>query len=118
MPPLFKTSAKLPIMKTIDPSKYTAHTHSGKFEGETAATEYFYEQMLDGDGETVFGSVEYEDESAVTAELFHINADEAEAFNLPIGHWFLLREDSQGFAYGSTHATREQAEQKFQTWIG
>ena len=31
-------------------SKYTAHQHPGKFEGESAATEYFYEQMLNGDG--------------------------------------------------------------------
>lgn len=101
----------------IDPTKYTAHLHPGKFEGESAATEYFYEQMCNGDSETVFGSAEYEDESAITAEVFRINAEEAEAFDLPIGHWFLLREDSQGFAYGSSHPTREQAEQKFQSWI-
>ena len=108
-------------MKTIDPTKYTAHQHLGKFEGETAATEYFHEQMLNGDGETVFAdqvcdeSLDYE--PIDSAQFFHINADEAEAFNLPIGHWFLLREDSQGFAYGTTHATRAEAEQKFQSWI-
>jgi hypothetical protein len=101
---------------SINASQYTAHQQPGKFEGESAATEYFYEQMLNGDGETVFPDIDG-DICANSAELFHINADESEAFNLPIGHWFLLREDSQGFAYGTTHATRAEAEQKFQSWI-
>jgi hypothetical protein len=109
-------------MKTIDPFKYTAHQHPGKFEGESAATEYFYELMLDGDGETIYGdsgddTADEPYQETDCAELFRINADEAEAFDLPIGHWFLLREDSQGFVYGTTHATREQAEQKFQSWV-
>ena len=99
---------------SINPANYIAHLHPGKFEGETAATEYFHEQMLNGDGETVYGSEDLED--APVAEIFHINADEAEAFDLTIGHWFLLHEDSQGFAYGSEHPTRESAEHKFNEW--
>lgn len=100
----------------IDPTKYTAHQHPGKFEGESAATEYYYEQMLNNDGETIYGSVDYED--APSAELFHINAEEAEAFDLPIGHWFLLVEDSQGFVMGSSYESRQAAEEKFRTWLG
>jgi hypothetical protein len=107
---------------SINASKYTAHTHLGKFEGETAATEYFYEQSLIGNGETLFAPTldESQDEyweTGNSGEVFHINTDEAEAFNLLIGHWFLLREDSQGFVYGTTHATRVEAEKKFQDWI-
>lgn len=104
---------------TINASKYTAHLHPGKFEGETAATEYFYEQMLNGDGETICadnGDEGHDYEFIASAELFHINAEEAEAFNLTIGHWFLLREDSQGFAYGSEHPSRQAAEHKFNEW--
>jgi hypothetical protein len=102
----------------IDPTKYTAHQHPGKFEGETAATEYYYELSLDSDGETIYGTVDYEDESAQIAELFHINAEEAEAFDLPIGHWFLLVEDSQGFVTGSCHKSRQAAEKAFAAWLG
>lgn len=94
---------------TINPSKYTAHLHPGKFEGETAATEYFHEQMLNGDGE-IFDPITVADgpddftcEDSPIGTLFQINAEEAAAFNLTIGHWFLLREDTQGFAYGSEH---------------
>lgn len=108
----------------IDASKYTAHTRPGKFEGEMAATEYFYEQMCNGDGETVYAPSEDSDDIDDGAdgwpcgELFRIDADESEAFGLPIGAWFLLREDSQGFAYGTHHETRELAEQYFRHWLG
>lgn len=108
---------------SIDTSKYTAHQQPGKFEGEDAATEYFYDQMCNGDGETIWpATIGDADDSGMndepSAELFRIDAEEAEAFGLPIGHWFLLREDSQGFAIGSVHATREAAEQRFADWVG
>jgi hypothetical protein len=107
----------------IDPTKYTAHELPGKFEGETAATEYFYEQSLKGDGETLFAThldEEQDDywETGNSAELFHIDAEESEAFNLPIGHWFLLVEDSQGFVMGSCHESQEGAEKEFRAWLG
>jgi hypothetical protein len=102
----------------IDPTKYTAHQHPGKFECQHPATEYFWEQLMNGDGETIFGSVEYEDEQAQTAHIFHINAEESEAFDLPISHWYMIAEDSQGFVVGSVHETREQAEQSFRKWLG
>jgi hypothetical protein len=104
----------------IDPTKYTAHQHPGKFEGETAATEYYYELMLDGDGEGIYAPAASEDEDAYSnsATLFDINAEEAEAFDLPIGHWFMLREGSQGFVMGSSHESREAAEKAFAAWLG
>lgn len=101
----------------IDISKYTAHLHPGKFEGEIAATEYFYEQMCNGDGER-FSLDVYGMDDEPSAELFKIDAKESEAFSLPLHSWFLLREDSQGFALGSVHPTREDAEAKFKSWIG
>lgn len=103
---------------TIDASKYTAHTSPGKFEGESAATEYFYEQMLNGDGETIYADGDPSADSSLAAEVFQIDADEADAFDLPVGHWFLLREDSNGFSYGSAHKTREAAERTFNKWVG
>jgi hypothetical protein len=103
-------------MNIINPNKYVRHLNAGKFEGETAATEYFYELMLEGDGETVIIGEEHEPPDS--AELFQINAEESEAFNLPIGHWFLLKEDNQGFVMGSTYKSREAAERAFRTWLG
>lgn len=104
----------------INPNDYTAHKSPGKFEGESAATEYFYEQMMNGDGETIFASCEESDEDTDSecAELFQISVEESEAFGLALGSWFLLREDSQGFVMGSVHDTREAAEQKFRDWLG
>jgi hypothetical protein len=105
----------------IDPTKYTAHQHPGKFEGESPATEYFYELMLNSEGETLFadsGEDYRNEQDDACAELFHINAEEAEAFDLPIGHWFLLCQDSQGFVMGSSHESREAAEKAFAAWLG
>jgi hypothetical protein len=106
-------------MNIINTSKYTKHLSPGKFEGESPATEYFYEQMLNGDGETLWIETgESDDFDSPCADLFHINADESEAFNLPIGFWFMLRYDSQGFVYGSSHASREEVEKAFHSWLG
>jgi hypothetical protein len=57
-------------------------------------------------------------EDLPNAELFMIQGDEPEAFDLPRGSWFMLREDSQGFIYGSVHTTRGDAEAKFKSWLG
>lgn len=101
----------------IDVSRYTAHTGPGRFEGETAATEYYHERMLDGDGETLYADGDVVD-CETSADLFQIDGDEAHAFRLVAGQWFLLRVDGQGFAYGTVHATREAAERRFYQWAG
>jgi hypothetical protein len=114
------------IMTTsINPANYTAHLHPGKFEGETAATEYFHEQMLNGDGEAIFAEIPVADgpddftyDEDAQADIFFIDADESEAFGLPIGACFMIREDSQGFVYGSVHANRDEAQAKFNSWLG
>lgn len=110
----------------IDASKYDACRRPGKFECQSPATEYFYEQMCNGDGETIYAAVapdgdnadedDYGDEPS--AELFQIDVAESEAFGIPHGQWFMLCEDSQGFALGSVHATREAAEKAFTNWTG
>lgn len=104
----------------IEASKYVAHLSPGKFEAEPPATEYFYEQMMNGDGEAIFppGEDDADSEPGYCATLFHISAEEEAAFALTCGHWFLLREDSQGFAIGTEHATRAEAEQRFNDWAG
>jgi hypothetical protein len=107
----------------IDVTKYTRNQSPGKFEGEPAETEYFYEQMMNGDGETIYASNDSDSEDEYgsdtpCAELFQIDAYESEAFDLPIGRWFLLVEDSQGFVFGSVHETRDKAESAFNKWAG
>jgi len=101
----------------IDVSKYTAHLHPGKFEGETPATEYYYELMLDGDGET-YTPNGADDAEMPSAELFHVDAAEAEIFDLPIGAWFLLWENGDGFVFGRVFNERWSAELFFNEWCG
>jgi hypothetical protein len=105
---------------TIDASEYVAHKSPGKFEGESPATEYFYEQMLNGDGEAIFpyGEDDIDSDAGYCATLFQVSAEEADAFGLECGSWFLLREDSQGFAIGTEHETRDEAEHRFNEWAG
>lgn len=111
---------------SINPNDYTTHKRPGKFEGEGPEAEYFYEQMLNGDGERIYAysgdddqtEQDFQDTEGASAELFQVSADESEAFDLPIGHWVLLREDSAGFVFCTTHETREAAEQKFRQWLG
>lgn len=81
----------------------------GKFEGETAATPYYYELVMNGDGETWMYCDDM-DEGVIGADLFEVSADEEELFGLPIGSWVAIREDSQGFAYLHTAATRTELE--------
>jgi hypothetical protein len=78
----------------------------------TKASEYFWDQI--GTGERIYGEISNEDwYDTNTAEIFPINAEEAEAFHLTLGAWFMIHEDSNGFVYGSEHATREAAETYF-----
>lgn len=104
----------------IDTTQLTAHTHPGKFEGESPATEYFFNAMLDGDGETIYPSdiEDTDDEDDRYATVFHVDADEAEAFELPAGSVYMIREDSQGFALGSSHPNMGSAQRKLDAWYG
>lgn len=98
----------------INPANYIAYKRPGKFEGEQPATEFYYSQWLNGDGEAIF--TESGDEET-EGTLFYITAEEAEAFNLPIGHTFLLWEDNQGFAFGEVYPTSSEATASFHSKI-
>jgi hypothetical protein len=109
----------------IDSSKYTAHKHPGKFECTAPWVEYFYERMMEGDGELLCAypecDTEQEAEQAeahTTADLFQVNAEESEAFGLDIGSWVWIAEDSQGFAIGHNGCCRKDAEKSFTDWAG
>ncbi len=93
----------------IDITQYTAHLSPGKFEGEPAASEYFYDRMLDGVGETLYS----EDSEGA---LFKILDEEAKVFDLYVDGWFLLLETDNGFVYGMNYQTREDAINAFLTW--
>jgi len=104
----------------IDANKYTAHKSPGKFEGESPATEYFFAAMMDGDGENIYPSdiEDTDEEDARYATVFHVDAEEAEAFDLPMSSVFMLREDSQGFVFGSSHADTDAAQSRLDSWYG
>ena len=50
--------------------------------------------------------------------FLRVQSDESEAFGLNHGDIFMIREDSQGFVYGSVHSSRDEAEDKFRNWLG
>ena len=89
----------------------------GKFEGEPIETLFYFEQMLDGDGEWVGRWVdpddETDDEPMFSADLFEVNVEEGEAFNLEHGSYQVLWTDSQGFTMSRNFSTRAAVE----TWI-
>lgn len=100
---------------TINVADYEATVSGpGKFEGEAPWVPYFYELVMDGYGEAIYP--DYDTESGVWGDLFRVSSEEAEAFGLTIGHWVLLRNDSQGFCYGTEHATLEEAEAEYTAW--
>ena len=97
--------------QTINPAQYTAHKSPGKFEGESPATEYFYEQMLCGVDEIITNDCDE------VASLFQIETEEAEAFHLPAESYFLLWTDSNGFVYGEVYRTHSFAVRAFNSKI-
>jgi len=106
-------------MPEIDVAKFKRRVKGpGKFEGEKPATAYFYDLWLDGDGEAYFPYADEDLDDEPEATLFQIDADEADAFGLEVGHWYIIWEDGTGFAYGFCFETREEAEEKFDDWLG
>ena len=97
----------------IDPTHYDT-SGPGKFEAEPPETKYFYEQMLNGDGEELY----HPDNEDYMATVFHITSEESDAFGLADSRIFMLREDTQGFVYGTTHPNLEHAERTFHKWLG
>ncbi len=102
---------------TIDVRQYQS-TGPGKFEAEPPHTQYYWEQVMDGDGETIASDIDGSSEFAQFADLFQADAEESEAFGLNIGDWVIVWEDSSGFAYSRVASTREAAEVQWRAWLG
>ena len=68
----------------------------GKFELEHVWVPYYWDLVLDGEGED-----ELDENGEVLATEFVVDSDEAEAFGLECGATVEVSEDSQGFVIGS-----------------
>ena len=91
----------------------------GRFQGEPVYSPYFHTLAMDGGGEMEFAEGEGNDiESDIQFESFRVNADEEEAFGLPIGSHVLIWNDSQGFAYAKQFATRSEMPAFIRTYLG
>jgi hypothetical protein len=95
----------------------------GKFEGCLTYVPYFYDLMLEGQGEDwspEWENHEDEDEFYPTYmfSFFTVDAEDEERFEVGIGRTVMIWEDSQGFAYGLDFATREEAEAHARNWLG
>ena len=68
----------------------------GKFELERVWVPYYWDLVLDGEGED-----ELDENGEVLATEFVVDSDEAEAFGLECGATVEVFADSQGFVIGS-----------------
>jgi|TARA_R110001599_G_C11895760_1_gene625688 hypothetical protein len=103
----------------VDLAKYTAHKTHGKFEGETSATEYFWELVMNGDGD-VWSPDMTEDDDGTLFSAFSVDADEANAWpdEFKIGDTVIIWECPQGFVTMCAYRTREAAEEHVNSWLG
>ncbi len=93
---------------TIQEAKETYENRPGKFEGESAATLYFYNLMMDGEGESCIDHANKcecepvgeccECEWEYPCTFFKADCEEIEEFGLESDAVHLY-EDSQGFVY-------------------
>jgi hypothetical protein len=86
----------------------------GQFEGQQWWAPYYWDCVMEGDGETLCG----DQEECTTAELFTVDADESEAFGIDCGATVMVRQDSQGFVLCTVHASHDEAEKIYRSWIG
>ncbi len=83
---------------SIDIKKYRQEvSRPGKFEGEQPYAPYYYDAM--GNGEVHYVGGDEDGEGATEYEVFQVDADESEAFDLPLHAYVVTWEDSQGFFY-------------------
>ena len=84
----------------------TVENGFGKFEGETGLTNWYWQCVLNGDGED-FGPVW----DGIIYTLLTVDAEEAAAFpgDVKPGDTVVIWEDSQGFVTLVAFATRAQA---------
>jgi len=75
----------------------------GKFEGEPDWSPYFYDRIMNGDGEEI-GGEPWQTVLEITEE------DKAIFPELTKGHWILFYEDDNGFAHCSDHKDKPEYE--------
>ena len=103
----------------INEAKYDAHNHPGKFEGETGATEYFWDLVKEGNGE-VWSPDMNDDGEGTLFDVFTVDADEANAWpdEFKIGDTVIIWECPQGFVTLCAYGTRAAAEKHVNAWVG
>ena len=73
----------------------------GKFECEPEWVPYYWDLVMNGEGEDV---AEYTDDGEIAGEIayrFTVDSDEADAFGLECGATVEVFQDSQGFVIGT-----------------
>ena len=96
----------------------------GKFEGETGATEYFWNLVMNGEGDAWFpdmGELDpgNDDGGGTLFDVFTVDADEANAWpdEFKIGDTVIIWECSQGFVTLCAYGTRNAAESHVTAWL-
>ena len=69
----------------------------GKFEGEPIHTVYYYELMMDGEGEDIYADGVATEDAEPEYTQFIVDSDESDMFGLRIGSEVRVWVDSQGF---------------------
>ena len=69
----------------------------GKFECEPIHTVYYYELMMDGDGDDIYADGVATEDAEPEYTQFVVDADESDMFGLRIGSEVRVWVDSQGF---------------------
>ena len=78
----------------------------GKFEGESGNANWFWDAVMNGDGE----DFQPLGEDGIIYSLFVVDSAEADAFKMTIGDAVIVFEDSQGFVSLLEFKTRPAAE--------
>ena len=69
----------------------------GKFEGEPIHTVYYYELMMDGEGEDIYADGVAAEDAEPEYTQFIVDSDESDVFGLCVGSEVRVWVDSQGF---------------------
>lgn len=95
-------------------------SHPGKFEGEPVFAPYYWDQAMEGNSEFIYpdGCNQEDVEDSNFFDCFGVNAEESDAFDLPIGTVVLIREDSQGFVIAHTEPDMESARAYVNSYFG
>tara|TARA_R110000787_G_scaffold270757_1_gene377782 strand:+ start:475 stop:795 length:321 start_codon:yes stop_codon:yes gene_type:complete len=89
----------------------TIENSSGKFEGETGLANWYWQCVMDGDGEEHYPGEWDNEYTGVIYSVFTVGGDEADAFpdEVKLGDTVVIWEDPQGFVTLVAHPTRGRA---------